>query len=67
MNFYGRKYINIWIIGYLMDENNQSNFHNIYIYSGILGNFFRNFPDFSSQKNNLFEYFWDLFAILGTL
>ena len=38
----------------------------MYIYSGIFGKFFGNFPDFSNQKNNLFEYFWDLFAILST-
>ena len=38
----------------------------MYIYSGIFGNFLRNFPDFSRQKNSLFEYFWYLFAISGT-
>ena len=38
----------------------------MYIYSGIFGNFLRIFPDFSRQKNSLFEYFWYLFAISGT-
>ena len=38
----------------------------MHLYSVIFGNFFIKFPEFSSWQNNLFEYFWDLFAILGT-
>ena len=54
--FRGRKYINIKIVGYLMNEKNQNNFYKIYIYIldflAIFSEFSRNF---SSQKNHFLD------------
>jgi hypothetical protein len=46
-----------------MNKKNENNFYKIFTH--IL-EFLVIFPDFSSQKNDLFEYFWYLFAILST-
>ena len=51
-------------------KKNQTNFYNIHIFIleflAIFSEILRIFEDFSSQKTNLFEYFWDWFAILST-
>jgi hypothetical protein len=65
MNFLGKKYINIEIMSYSMDQKNWNNFYKIFIYT------LEFFPDFSSQKNNFLNIsgnnlpFWALSRHVG--
>jgi hypothetical protein len=66
MNFLGKKYINIGIMGYSMD---QKNLKKLVKYLSIFWNFwefFRIFSWFFQPEKQFFGYFWNWFTILGT-